>query len=70
MYDLYTQNRTTRQRRVAIHYKQLTFDLADLKFRVAPLFYIFLRWGIDFWGFFFKIVCFLYLKIQDGRRPA
>ena len=38
--------------RGAIRYKQLTFDLADLKFHVTPLFYIFLGWEIDLRDYF------------------
>ena len=52
MEDLYPQNRKARQRLGSIHYKQLTFDLANLKFYVAPLFYMFLGWGIDLSGYF------------------
>ena len=44
--------RKTRHRRGAIHYKQLIFDLADLKFNVTPLFQMFLGWEIDLSDYF------------------
>ena len=54
MYDFYPRNMKMRERRGAIHYKQETFDLADLTFHVTRLFYIFLGCGIDLWGYFFQ----------------
>ena len=56
----------TRQRRGVIYYKQQTFDLTQVKFHLTPLFYIFLVWGIDMWGYFLNCV---FPSCENPRWP-